>query len=450
LINNSLEITPKAIRAKLEIRYLGISKGVAMASIYKRGSQFWISFYLNGKLVQKSLKTKNERVALAKKKRLEYELSLGDLHVASKIPLPVILEAFCRELMATRTFKSYKNDFSRLRVFFGPVCEMLKPGISGGKRIRKDNDLGFDKYAGKHVKADLLEDITPQIINRFLAARMQKDSWSPKTANLMRQTLHRLFAYAIKHHDFHSRDRRYPNPVACVDRLREPAPQIRFLGLEEIEPQLRALEGYPVIHAMVATYIYAGLRREEALWLTREDVKLTKRLIRIQAKTINCELWQPKTKRNRVVPISDALYEILKDYTQPINCIWLFPSPTGRRWDPDNFSQDLRKINNINGLDWSCLDFRHTFGSHLAQKGESLYKISKLMGNSPEICRKHYAALIPEEMTEVVEFTVDRSGKVADDETKKMLKEILSELKGKTGADAARPNLRLVRFDDSA
>ena len=31
-------------------------------------------------------------------------------------------------------------------------------------------------------------------------------------------------------------------------------------------------------------------------------------------------------------------------------------------------------------------------------------QISKLMGNSPEICRRHYAALIPEDMTEVVEF----------------------------------------------
>jgi hypothetical protein len=27
-------------------------------------------------------------------------------------------------------------------------------------------------------------------------------------------------------------------------------------------------------------------------------------------------------------------------------------------------------------------------------KGESLYKISKLMGHSPEICGRHYAALI--------------------------------------------------------
>jgi hypothetical protein len=33
-----------------------------------------------------------------------------------------------------------------------------------------------------------------------------------------------------------------------------------------------------------------------------------------------------------------------------------------------------------------------------------LYKISKLMGNSPEICRRHYAAIMPEELADCVEF----------------------------------------------
>ena len=48
--------------------------------------------------------------------------------------------------------------------------------------------------------------------------------------------------------------------------------------------------------------------------------------------------------------------------------------------------------------------YRHTFGSQLAMKGESLYKISTLMGNSPEICRRHYAALLPEALIDSVEF----------------------------------------------
>jgi len=37
-------------------------------------------------------------------------------------------------------------------------------------------------------------------------------------------------------------------------------------------------------------------------------------------------------------------------------------------------------------------------------KGERLYEISTLMGNSPEICRRHYATLMPESLDQSVEF----------------------------------------------
>ena len=58
-----------------------------MACVYRRRKQYWISYYVNGQQVKESLHTSNERVALAKKKRIEYELSLGDLQVASQLPL---------------------------------------------------------------------------------------------------------------------------------------------------------------------------------------------------------------------------------------------------------------------------------------------------------------------------------------------------------------------------
>jgi site-specific recombinase XerD len=71
---------------------------------------------------------------------------------------------------------------------------------------------------------------------------------------------------------------------------------------------------------------------------------------------------------------------------------------------PDNFSRSLRAANERAKLAWTCLEYRHSFGSHLAMKGESLYKIATLMGNSPEICRRHYAALSQESLVEAVEF----------------------------------------------
>jgi hypothetical protein len=129
-------------------------------------------------------------------------------------------------------------------------------------------------------------------------------------------------------------------------------------------------------------------------------------MIRVQAKTINEKFWQPKTKVNRVVPISSALRTWLDRYApRPSIGGWYFPSPTGYHYDIDNLSHHLAAANHKAGLPWTCLDYRHTFGSQLAMKGESLYKISKLLGNSPEICRLHYAAILPETMLDTVEFS---------------------------------------------
>ena len=177
--------------------------------------------------------------------------------------------------------------------------------------------------------------------------------------------MHRLFEYAIRHHGFCSRDRRHPNPASAVERRREPAPEIRFLTLDQIEEQIEALKGFPVLHAAVSTCIYTGLRREEVTWLTREDVDLELRLIRVRAKTIGGKSWQPKTRRNRVVPISETLFTILREYRPREGSTWLFPSPEGKKWDPDNLSSDLRAVNRAKGLVWGCGDFRHTFGSQL-------------------------------------------------------------------------------------
>ena len=417
-----------------------------MATLYKRKNRFWVSYWIQGKQFQKSLGTDNERVAQQKLKQIEYELSLGQMQGITRLPVPQFLEGFCQHEKAVKARKTYKNDVSRLRVIFGPVCEALRILPPGSPEAPRQGRPAPDRYAGKHIQAKLLEDVTSEVINRWLSERVRQNGWTPKTANNYRETLHKMFAYAIKHHGFVSRDRRFPNPVDGVDRRREPAPDITFLTLDQIREQLDALEGRPVLRAIAATCIYAGLRRGEAVMLTQDDVDLKGRLIRVRAKTVQGETWQPKTKRNRAVPISDALHAILETY-RPLRSIgWFFPSPKGKRWDPDHLTHELAKVNRRNGLPWKCGDFRHTFGSHLAQKGESLYKIATLMGNSPSICRRHYAALVPEQMRDVVEFAAGRRMPPDDDDdTRAMLRKIIERLDGQELPRDAASHLRLVK-----
>ena len=156
---------------------------------------------------------------------------------------------------------------------------------------------------------------------------------------------------------------------------------------------------------MIATFIFAGIRRSEACWLTWDDVDFKNRRLYIREKCVEGKTWYPKTKRNRVVPMSKKLIEYLNlQHEQSRSSIWVFPSPEGKRWDPMNLTHGFKKIVRAVGLPWTLLDLRHTFGSHLAMRSVSLYKISAFMGNSPEICRKHYAALLPEELHNDVEF----------------------------------------------
>jgi integrase len=85
-----------------------------------------------------------------------------------------------------------------------------------------------------------------------------------------------------------------------------------------------------------------------------EDVDLAVNapgVIRVRAKTVCGEFWEPKTKTNRVVPVSRALRQVLDGYARPGSISpWYFPSPKGKRWDPDNFSQALRAVNRAAGL----------------------------------------------------------------------------------------------------
>jgi len=106
---------------------------------------------------------------------------------------------------------------------------------------------------------------------------------------------------------------------------------------------------------MVATLIYAGLRREELLWLEPKDVDLQK--ASSTCAPSGCRgVLAAKTRKNRTVPISSALDAILSTYRPPKGSLWYFPSSAGVRWDTDGFSQALREVNRLSGLSWQELD----------------------------------------------------------------------------------------------
>lgn len=377
---------------------------IPKSTLKERNGVYYLHYFERGVRKRVSLETGSLRLAQDKQRQFDSaRVRGGDTTLATHTPLPDIVAAYLRNMQTRFTKSGFAADRSSLRKIFGPICPELDHGRRTAKALRVPVD---GRLREPVIAATYLEEITTAQISEFILERVRRHNLQPKTANRYRELIQRFFNWAME-----ERGVRMPggiNPASKVKRYPERAPQIRFLTKPQIQGQLNTLDKHPTLRTMVALYIYAGLRREEALWLTREDIDLKAGIngvIRVHSKTIGGEFWEPKTKVNRAVPISKTLRGYLDEYETPlVPDNWFFSTPTGHRWNPDNFSQYLRKVNQEAGLPWGCLDFRHTFGSQLAMKGESLYKISTLMGNSPEICRRHYATLLPESLFQSVEF----------------------------------------------
>jgi integrase len=372
-----------------------------MAGLTKRGNTYYALYYIGRKQKRVSLETSSRQIAKEKIRQIESALVRQvDIPLPTKTPIGDVVEAYIQHMKTFKTARSVVKDMSYLREVFGQVCPSLKiKNEKNSKRARK-------AYSRNTIMVSFIEQITTADLASFVSTRVRETGIAPKTANRYREIITRLFNWAMSQYGIKTPGN--VNPASKVERYREKAPNIRFLTIKQIQEQLEALKDHPQLQTIVAMYIFAGIRREEAVWLALEDVDLKAGMLRIRAKDINGKFWQPKTKVNRIVPISTTLRKYLEEYTPARTPEgWYFTSPQGKKWDVDKVSHIISDANDKAKLVWTCLDYRHTFGSQLAMKGESLYKIATLMGNSPEICRRHYAALIPEALINSVEFCRD-------------------------------------------
>jgi integrase len=387
-------------------------RGAAVASLILRDSTFYIQYMVSGKAKRVSAGTESLQIAKEKLRQFESAQARGeDSPLPTRTPIDALLTAYISHIRNVKTAKSAQTDIYYLRDAFGPVCEAVRVTsrkVSAATKKRPPKPGQDRRRKAAVIEATCFEQITTADIAGFISSQVKSRGLAPKTANRYREILTRLFNWGMT--QFGVRMPKDKNPASAVERYKEHAPEISFLKLPQINEQLESLADDLKLQTMVAVLIFAGIRREELVWLTPDDIDWTAGtygVLRIQAKTVGDESWQPKTKKNRGVPVSSRLRPYLDKWrlkAKGLNSTWVFPNSWESRYDPDNFSSDLRAMNDKTKLNWGCLDFRHTFGSQLAMKGESLYKIATSMGNSPEICRRHYAALLPESLIDSVEF----------------------------------------------
>ena len=169
------------------------------------------------------------------------------------------------------------------------------------------------------------------------------------------------------------------NRAMEVDFIQRPRRENRLpnvLSKNEVKSILEAPTNLK--HRAMLSLIYAcGLRRSELLNLTLKDILSDRNLLFIR---------QSKGKKDRVVPISIKLIEMLRDYYKAFKPkTWLFEGQeVGKKYSERsiqlvlNQAVEKAKIVKPVSLHW----LRHSYATHLLESGTDLRYIQELLGHS--------------------------------------------------------------------
>lgn len=148
------------------------------------------------------------------------------------------------------------------------------------------------------------------------------------------------------------------------------------LSKEEVKKILEA--PINIKHRTILSLLYScGLRRNEVLRLKPTDIDSKRKLVIIR---------QSKGKKDRIVPLSEKILEMLRTYytaSRPI--VWLFEGQiAGQPYDEKSLASVLKQAVRKAGIEkpvtlhW----LRHSYATHLLEAGTDLRMIQELLGHS--------------------------------------------------------------------
>lgn len=329
-----------------------------MASVYRRGTTWWVRFQWRGTEVRRSARTSSKAVAQQMLSRL--------------------LEENRRLDRGGRPRRTYREALERFSVEYMPT---LKPASQ--KRYR----VNFRQLAGT-FDGLYLDEITLGRLADYASARMRAGA---KGATVRRDlaALSCLLSCAI------AWDYLDANPVRQFGKrhIKESAPRTTYPTIEQVE---RLVAHAPptagrIIHLLAQT----GMRMDEVCSLEWSQVSIPRREIR---------LTKTKTSSPRVVPLSDDALSTILGTPRHITSAFVFWHGDGKRHT--SFSGAFRKIADRAGVPFRCHDLRHHFASEFAQRTGDIAALQAILGHKAIAMTMRYSHL----MTEHLHRAMDKFG----------------------------------------
>jgi hypothetical protein len=305
------------------------------------------------------------------------------------VPIEEAAKAFLNYISKENAPETRANKVSMLRRFLGSkrAEKVVGPSKSATRFGKHRTKLGSE--ADVSFRGTYLDEVSTAVMLNFI----EKLQVSTKTARHYREFFHRFFEVCMLLDLYRPSNLHRPNPAAALPSYKNKKHRIVYLKPAAIVAQHQALSENPAIQMAVDIMIYAGLRRAEVLWLTRDSLDHGLTYIKVLNGFDEEEDEEGSLKTGeRPVTILPTLRDALARYLPTLKSEWLIPTPEGKRWSKDGFSRRLGIINRKHKLRWTCNIYRHTYATQRATEGWPIFRIAREMGNSVAIVEKFYAA----------------------------------------------------------
>jgi integrase/recombinase XerD len=293
---------------------------------------------------------------------LPFKLSKENLDALEQFVQQLKLRAY-----SSSTIKTYRNEFLQLL-----------------KLLNK-----------KHVNA-----LTPDDLKRYMVYVMDKEGVKENTAHSRLNALKFYFEQVLKREKFFWE----------IPRPKKPLLLPKVLNEDELGKLFRALVNKKH-KAMLFTIYSAGLRVSELVKLKMKDIDSGRMLVHIE---------QAKGKKDRYVGLSPVLLDMLRNYLKtykPGPKVFLFESEQTFAAYPTRTVQkiftDAKNKAGIN-KEVGVHALRHSFATHLLEKGTDVHYIKELLGHFDIRTTERYLHVSNKQMVNIISPLDDlwRRGKI--------------------------------------
>lgn len=204
---------------------------------------------------------------------------------------------------------------------------------------------------------------------------------APYEANRTLALISKMFELARHPYGFVPPD--HVNPARGIKRFKEDK-RDRWVSPEELPKLARAIDLEPNVYVRMALWLYllTGVRKGELLSVKWTDIDWRRQELR---------LGETKAGRVHYVPLSAPAMTILRELPRLVNNLYILPGHIHGR-PLVNINLPWTRIRKAAGVeDVRLHDLRRTVGSWLAQSGNSLHLIGRVLNHSNQSTTAVYA-----------------------------------------------------------